>query len=214
MNRWSIVLIVVVGLLASPGLPVSADIYSYTDDQGTVHFTNQPPKGKQRRKYKIYLRTPPSRRARPGVVPILPRDTNPTRYSRFDASIREASRTFSIPEAFIRAVIRVESDYDPRVVSHAGAEGLMQLMPATAKRMNVNNSFDPHDNIMGGTRYLRYLANMFGGEMVLTIAGYHAGEGAVMKYNGVPPYSSTHGYIKKVLGHYHRYKKASATKQI
>ena len=104
-------------------------------------------------------------------------------------------------------MIRVESDYDPRVVSIAGAEGLMQLMPATARRMKVKNSFDPHDNIMGGTRYLRHLANMFGGDMVLTISGYHAGEGAVMKYNGVPPYSSTHGYIKKVLKFYHHYKK-------
>jgi soluble lytic murein transglycosylase-like protein len=141
------------------------------------------------------------------VVPVAARDTNAARYSKFDASILEASKTFSVPEAFIRAVIRVESDYDPRVVSHAGAQGLMQLMPATAKRMQVKNSFDPHDNIMGGTRYLRYLANMFGGDMVLTISGYHAGEGAVMKYNGVPPYSSTHGYIKKVLKFYHYYKR-------
>ncbi len=183
-----------------------ADIFSNTDKDGTIHFTNIRPKGKQRHKYKVYLKTPPNRKTRPGVVPIPARNTNPARYARYDASIQEASRTFSVPEPFIRAVIRVESDYDPRVVSHAGAQGLMQLMPGTAKRMNVRNSFDPHDNIMGGTRYLRYLANMFNGDMVLTIAGYHAGEGAVMKYSGVPPYSSTHGYIKKVLNFYNRYK--------
>ena len=134
------------------------------------------------------------------------KDTNPARYSRYDSSIKRAARTFSIPEPFIRAVIRVESDYDPHVVSHAGAEGLMQLMPATARRMSVGNSFDPHDNIMGGTRYLRYLANMFSGDMVLTIAGYHAGEGAVLKYGGVPPYTSTQGYIRKVLKFYQHYK--------
>ena len=186
---------------------VNADIYTRTDKDGTIHFTNQRPKGKGRHKYKVYLKTPPTRKPRPGVVPIPARSTDPARYSRFDASIIEASRTFSIPEAFIRAVIRVESDYDPRVVSHAGAQGLMQLMPATAKRMSVKNSFEPHDNIMGGTRYLRYLANMFSGDMVLTIAGYHAGEGAVMKYGGVPPYSSTHGYIKKVLKFYNHYKR-------
>lgn len=183
-----------------------ADIYTYTAEDGTVHFTNQPPTGKNRRKYRVYLKTPPLRRPRPGIVPVLATDSSPLRYSKFDASISEASRTFSIPETFIRAIIKVESDYDPSVVSWAGAEGLMQLMPATARRMNVQNSFDPHQNIMGGTRYLRYLANMFGGDMVLTIAGYHAGEGAVIKYNGVPPYSMTHDYIKKVLHFYHRFK--------
>jgi soluble lytic murein transglycosylase-like protein len=192
--------------LCLPG-PSSADIYTYTDKDGTVHFTNRRPAGKERGKYKVYLKTPPQRKARPGVVPVPARVTDPARYSRYDASIREASRTYSIPEPFIRAVIRVESDYDPRVVSIAGAQGLMQLMPATAKRMRVRNSFDPHDNIMGGTRYLRHLANLFGGDMVLTIAGYHAGEGAVMKYNGVPPYTSTRGYIRKVLGFYYKYKK-------
>ena len=183
-----------------------SDIYSKEDENGTVHFTNMRPSGKERRKYKVYLKTPPIRMARAGVVPVPARSTDASRYTRYDASISEASHTFSIPEPFIRAVIRVESDYDPRVVSVAGAQGLMQLMPATARRMNVRNSFDPHDNIMGGTRYLRYLANMFSGDMVLTIAGYHAGEGAVMKYRGVPPYESTHGYIKKVLSYYNRFK--------
>ena len=184
-----------------------ADIYSREDPDGTIHFTNQRPQGKDRRKYKVYLRTPPNRRARPGVVPVPARSTDPARYTRYDASIVEASRAFSIPVPFIRAVIRVESDYDPRVVSVAGAEGLMQLMPGTARRMKVRDSFDPHDNIMGGTRYLRYLANMFGGDMVLTIAGYHAGEGAVRKYRGVPPYTTTQGYIKRVLKYYNHYKK-------
>ena len=186
--------------------PSLADIYSKENEDGTITFTNLKPKGKDRRKYKVYLKTPPIRKARPGVVPIPARNTDPARYRRYDASIVQASRAFSIPESFIRAVIRVESDYDPRVVSVAGAEGLMQLMPGTAKRMSVRDSFDPHDNIMGGTRYLRFLANMFRGDMVLTIAGYHAGEGAILKYNGVPPYSSTHGYIKKVLRFYNEYK--------
>ncbi len=183
------------------------DIYTKKEKDGTVHFTNIKPRGKDRQKFKVYLKTPPRRKARPGVVPVPARDKNPARYSRYDASIDEASRTFSVPVAFIRAVIRVESDYNPDVVSWAGAQGLMQLMPATARRMNVNDPFDPHQNIMGGTRYLRYLANMFGGDMVLTIAGYHAGEGAVTKYGGVPPYSMTHGYIKKVLDFYNRFKR-------
>ncbi|MDJ0766437.1 MAG: lytic transglycosylase domain-containing protein [Myxococcota bacterium] len=208
MTKKPTTLIAILGLLALilDNSPTYGDIYARTDKDGTVHFTNQRPKGRDRHKYKVYLKTPPIRKARPGVIPVPARDTNPARYTRYDAAIRTASRSFSVPEPFIRAVIRVESDYDPVVVSHAGAQGLMQLMPATARRMNVKNSFDPHDNIMGGTRYLRYLANMFGGDMVLTIAGYHAGEGAVIKYNGVPPYTSTRGYIRKVLKFYNYYK--------
>lgn len=186
---------------------VTANIYSFTDNDGTTHFTNLQPRGKQKGKFKLYMKTPEQRKARPGVTPIMARDDSPERYNRFDASIKQASHTHSIPEAFVRAVIKVESDYDPRVVSVAGAQGLMQLMPATAKRMGCGNSFDPHQNIMGGTRYLRHLANLFNGDMVLTIAGYHAGEGAVRKYSGVPPYKSTHGYIKKVLKYYYHFKK-------
>lgn len=208
--EWQVVRARTLALLAvlvaaAPG--ASADIYSFTDKDGTVHFTNLRPGGRDKGKYKIYMRTPEQRMARPGVVPVGARSKDPARYSRYDTSIVEAARTHSIPEAFVRAVIRVESDYNPDVVSVAGAQGLMQLMPGTAKRMGCANSFDPHSNIMGGTRYLRYLANMFGGDMVLTIAGYHAGEGAVLKYGGVPPYTMTHSYIKRVLARYYEYKK-------
>ncbi|MCK9522996.1 MAG: lytic transglycosylase domain-containing protein [Proteobacteria bacterium] len=185
---------------------VRADIYSYTDEAGVIHFTNRKPSGKSAKRYKVYMKTPSSRMARPGVTPVMASDSNPKRYTRYDTSILTASQTHLIPQAFIRAVIRVESDYDPNVVSVAGAQGLMQLMPATGKRMGCTDPFDPHQNIMGGTRYLRYLANLFSGDMVLTIAGYHAGEGAVRKYNGVPPYSSTLGYIEKVLKFYYHYK--------
>jgi soluble lytic murein transglycosylase-like protein len=189
------------------GSSARADIFSYTDKDGTIHFTNLRPTGRDKGRYKVYMRTPEQRMARPGVIPVPARSKDPTRYSRYDMSIIEAARVHSIPEAFIRAIIRVESDYNPDVVSVAGAEGLMQMLPGTARRMGCGNSFDPHQNIMGGTRYLRYLANMFGGDMVLTIAGYHAGEGAVLKYNGVPPYSTTQSYIRRVLMHYYEYKK-------
>ncbi|MBW2263027.1 MAG: lytic transglycosylase domain-containing protein, partial [Deltaproteobacteria bacterium] len=110
-----------------------------------------------------------------------------------------------IPEPLIRAVIRVESDYDPNVVSVCGAQGLMQLMPGTADRMGVEKPFDPRQNILGGVRYLRILANMFEGDVILTIAGYHAGEGNVVKYGGVPPFKTTVGYVKKVLKYYVQY---------
>ena len=101
---------------------------------------------------------------------------------------------------------KVESDYDPRAVSVAGARGLMQLMPATGLRMQVHDAFDPKSNILGGTRYLRVLANTFNGNLELTIAGYNAGEGAVIRYGGIPPYDETQMYVLKVLQYYHRYR--------
>jgi soluble lytic murein transglycosylase-like protein len=133
------------------------------------------------------------------------RDRSPDRYSRFDAPIREAARVYQLPEAFIRAVMRVESDFDPNVVSRVGAMGLMQLMPGTAANMGVRDPFDPRENILGGVRYLRVLANGFNGDLVLTIAAYNAGEGAVVRHRGVPPYEETQRYVQRVLGWYYHY---------
>ena len=126
--------------------------------------------------------------------------------SRFDEHIREAARLYHIPEALIRAVIKVESNFDPRAVSHANAHGLMQLIPPTAERMMVTDIFDPRQNILGGTRYLRVLANTFNGNLQLTIAGYNAGEGAVARYGGIPPYAETQAYVVKVLRYYQEYR--------
>lgn len=175
-----------------------ADIYSYTDEEGVRHFTNVPAPGKR---FKLYMRTyrPPAPRP-PGAV------DDPARYGRYDDTIREASRLYLIPEPLIRAVIKVESNYFPTAVSAVGAQGLMQLMPATARRMAVRDSFDARQNILGGTRYLRWLANMFNGDIVLTIAAYNAGEGAVVRYNGIPPFPETQGYVQRVLRYYYAFK--------
>jgi soluble lytic murein transglycosylase-like protein len=100
----------------------------------------------------------------------------------------------------------VESNYDPRAVSQTGAQGLMQLMPETALRMQVRDAFDPRENIFGGTRYLRVLANMFNGDLTLTVAGYNAGEAAVVRYAGIPPFEETQGYVTRVLTYYRRYR--------
>jgi soluble lytic murein transglycosylase-like protein len=100
----------------------------------------------------------------------------------------------------------VESDYDPRAVSYAGARGLMQLMPETAARMQVKDINDPRENIFGGVRYLRVLANMFNGDLELSVAGYNAGEGAVVQYGGIPPYAQTRDYVVKVTKFYRRYR--------
>ena len=111
--------------------------------------------------------------SRADVVPAT--DRSPDRYTRYDAFIAEASRLYALPEALIRAIIKVESDYDPRVVSCAAAKGLMQLMPDVQKEQHVEHVFEPRENILGGTRLLRLNANRFKGDLVLTIAAYHAG---------------------------------------
>jgi soluble lytic murein transglycosylase-like protein len=139
---------------------------------------------------------------------VRARDRSPDRYRRYDAHIREAATLYRLPETFIRAVMRVESDFSPNVVSHAGAMGLMQLMPRTARAMGVRDPFNPRQNILGGTRYLRILANKFSGDLVLTIAGYNAGEGAVIRYRGVPPYRETRRYVQRVLRYYYAFRAA------
>jgi hypothetical protein len=122
--------------------------------------------------------------------------------------VTEASQTFEIPGELIHAVIRVESNYDPDAVSRAGAQGLMQLMPVTADRLGVADPFDPRANVIGGTRYLRRLANYFDGDIVKTLAAYHAGHRAVAEKDGIP-YAATERYVKKVLGYYYKMKAAA-----
>jgi soluble lytic murein transglycosylase-like protein len=100
----------------------------------------------------------------------------------------------------------VESDYDPRAISVSGARGLMQLMPDTAMRLEVRDIDDPRENIFGGVRFLRILANDFNGDLELTIAAYNAGGEAVIRFGGVPPYAETRNYVVKVTNYYHRYR--------
>jgi hypothetical protein len=123
--------------------------------------------------------------------------------SDYDHTIRAAARAYDVEENLIRAVIQVESGFNPNARSHVGATGLMQLMPATARRYGVRNSRDPLQNIDGGTRYLRDLLDLFNGDVKLALAGYNAGEGAVMRYGRrIPPYAETQAYVPKVLAHY------------
>lgn len=124
----------------------------------------------------------------------------------FDGMIQEASTKHGVDESLIRAVIKQESAYNPKATSWVGAQGLMQLMPETAADLGVKDSYDPYQNIMGGTLYLRQLMDRFDGNLTKVIAGYNAGPGAVEKYNGVPPYPETQDYVTKVLGNYSDYK--------
>jgi soluble lytic murein transglycosylase-like protein len=187
-----------------------ADIYTYTGPDGTIHFTNTPGGDKR---YRVYIkgngwegRAGVGPAVAPGVVPVSPSDHDVGRYTRYDAWIREAATLYQIPEQLVRAIIRCESDYDPRAVSVSGARGLMQLMPETATLMQVRDIGDPHDNIFGGVRLLRILANEFNGDLELTIAAYNAGDGAVIRFGGIPPFSQTRDYVVSVTRFYRRYR--------
>ena len=122
--------------------------------------------------------------------------------AEFESIISEASKKYNVDESLIKAVIRQESAYDPQATSYCGAQGLMQLMPETAKELGVQDAYNPRDNIMGGTKYLRRLLDQFDGNMTKAIASYNAGPGAVQQHGGVPPYPETQDYVSKVLGYY------------
>jgi hypothetical protein len=124
--------------------------------------------------------------------------------SDYNEIIIAAAKKFDVDAALVSAVIKAESDYNPRTVSNKGARGLMQLMPATAKRFGVTNSFDPGENIHAGTRYLRWLLTKFDGNADLAVAAYNAGEGNVWKYDGVPPFRETVNYINRISKHIRR----------
>ena len=204
-------------VLAALGIwerPAEADIYSYTDADGVIHFTNEKPRGNDRKRWKRVLREAPeygkaaARRGTCQRCDVIPaRDRSSERYSRYDEFIYEAAELYKIPVPLIRAVIKIESDYDPRVVSSMGARGLMQLMPEVAQDMGVRNVHDPRENVLGGTRMLRVLANRYDGDLVLTIAAYHCGMGSIKKYGDtVPPYKNTRRYVRLVLERYYEFK--------
>jgi soluble lytic murein transglycosylase-like protein len=129
----------------------------------------------------------------------------------FNAHILAASSVHGVDPDLIRAVIHAESAFNPNAVSSAGAAGLMQLMPSTAERMGVRDRFDPVQNVYGGTRYLKTLLEMFDYDIVKTLAAYNAGEQAVIRHGGIPPYSETQSYVPKVLALYQRYKNAPSS---
>jgi soluble lytic murein transglycosylase-like protein len=194
--------LVVLGIALLPALAF-ADIYSYVDKDGVAHFTNNPSGDPH---YRLYMKSKDGGKRRADATSVAPSDTSVERFSRYGDVIREAATLYQIPEELVRAVIKVESDYDPRAVSRVGAQGLMQLMPETAQRMQVRDILDPRENVLGGVRYLRVLANMFNGDLQLTLAGYNAGENAVVRHGGIPPFDETEDYVARVLAYYRRYR--------
>jgi soluble lytic murein transglycosylase-like protein len=178
-----------------------ADIVKSVGQDGVITFSSKGSSGGA------------AKRGAPRASAVMPSDGSPQRFTRYDGYIRQAATLYQIPEDLIRAVIKVESDYDPRAVSRANARGLMQMIPETAERMMVTDIFDPRQNIFGGVRYLRILANLFNGDLELTVAAYNAGEGAVMHYGGIPPFPETQMYVVKVVANYRHYRELSVIRR-
>lgn len=182
-------------LVLGGAVPSRADIYKYEDADGVIHLTNVPSNPKA--KYVMLVR---EKRI------LFPKQINIRDY---DNIITQAAAKFNLDVALIKAVIKAESNFNHKAVSSAGAKGLMQLMPQTASSLKVDDVFHPGNNIEGGARYLRYLLNLYKGNLTLALAAYNAGEGAVAKYNyGVPPYRETQNYVRRVLALYESYSRS------
>jgi soluble lytic murein transglycosylase-like protein len=172
---------------------VHADIYKYVDNEGVLHLTNVP--SIPNAKYVLILREK-------RILFQSNIDVN-----KFDHIISNAAKKYKIDPILIKAIIKAESNFNHEAVSPVGAQGLMQLMPATAYALQVQDVFHPENNIEAGARYLRYLLNTYRGNLKLTLAAYNAGESSVAKYNNnVPPYRETQNYIRRVLSYYKSFK--------
>lgn len=170
---------------------VSADIYVYVDNEGVLHFTNVPTSSD----YKIYLKEKP-KKSFDSKAPI-----------KYDHIITEASKRHGVSFPLLKALIKTESDFNPRAVSKAGAMGLMQIMPENIRTLNIKDPFDPWENIMGGTRYLKQMINRFDGKLPLALAAYNAGPKVVERYQRVPPFKETEDFVETVMKYYALFKK-------
>ena len=164
-----------------------AGIYRYVDAAGRIHFTNVPTSNK----FQFY------------------RDEG-DKY-KVETLITHYAQRFELDESLIKAVIKVESDYDPAVVSSKGAQGLMQLMPETAREIGVKNPFDPSDSIYGGSYYLRKMLDSFDRNLDYALAAYNAGPAAVRKYGGIPPFEETQNYVRRVKYYINHYQNSKGT---
>ena len=173
-----IVLTIITSFLSVAG-KANADIYKYVDEMGVTHLTNVPASTK----YKLLIKANKAQ----------------NREIKYDNIINELCKKYGVETSFIKAMVKTESNFDPYAVSRKGATGLMQLMPEKANDLSVKDSFDPKQNLDGGIRHVSYLLKKYEGDVKLALAAYNAGENAVEKNNGVPPFAETKNYIIKVL---------------
>ncbi|HEY8210607.1 MAG TPA: lytic transglycosylase domain-containing protein [Myxococcaceae bacterium] len=203
MSTRAWVIALAVGAWCAASAAWADGIYKYVEKDGTIVYTNVAPGGGRKAQ-----KMPGTFRAAPSARDVVPQARGADDLRRkYDELMEAAAIRYRVPVALVRAIVQAESNYDPTAVSPAGASGIMQLMPDTAREMFVKDIFDPKENIEGGTRYLRVLANMFGGDMVKMVAAYNAGPDAVAKWGGtVPPYAETQDYVRKVIALYFQYK--------
>jgi soluble lytic murein transglycosylase-like protein len=185
-----------------------AGVYAFVDDRGELHLSNFP----DDERYQTLLEPPPAPAAEARVEtvlePVLNTAVDAAVVNRYAVVVAQVAGRYGIEAALLHAVITVESGYNARAVSKAGARGLMQLMPATAKRFGVADVFDPADNVRAGAQYLSELLKLFNNDLHLALAAYNAGEHAVIKYGRrIPPYRETAAYVPRVVGFYEKFRR-------
>ncbi len=197
LKRMKRLFTLLLGVLLLLPLMAQAEIYKYRGPDGSFHFTDRP----MARSYKLLWRSGKSK-SKKGSYSLAKMRENKTRLTPL---IEEVAKELRIHPGLLHAMVRVESGYNPKAVSKKGAQGLMQLMPETASRYGVADSYDPKQNLEGGARYLSDLLREFEYDIKLALAAYNAGENAVKRYgNTIPPYPETINYVDKVLGEYER----------
>jgi soluble lytic murein transglycosylase-like protein len=177
---------------------VRGQVYAYVGKDGVRNYTSVRPAGLPSGAIRTIHYSYIEKCYACGTLPGLNFRTLRLNVAAYQDEIRAAAREHGVDEAIVRAIIHAESAFNPNALSRVGAQGLMQLMPATASRFGVSNAFDAAQNIRGGVQYLAWLLKRFNGNLTLAAAGYNAGEGAVDKYGGVPPYSETQRYVQRV----------------
>jgi soluble lytic murein transglycosylase-like protein len=192
-------LVLIFGFILSglfmPLTAITQDVYTFTEEGGATYFTNTPGPGRTKVRLPLLKKRSQIKKDRSRYAALHNRKD-------YEPAITEASRLYAVDPDLVKAVIKAESNYNSRAVSHKGASGLMQLMPGTARDMNVTDPFDPVANIHGGVRYLSQLLDVLKGDLPLALAAYNAGPARVIGSNRIPAIRETRNYVEKVLNYY------------